>query len=78
MKPAKVASPYQMTLATVGGVQPVKWGVVGKLPPGLKLSQKTGAITGTPRQSGSFRMTVAARDALGAKARKKFALEVKS
>ena len=79
LKPAKVASPYQMTLATVGGVQPVKWSVVGgKLPPGLKLSQKTGAITGTPRQSGSFRMTVAARDALGAKAQKKLALEVKS
>ena len=71
LKPAKVASTYQLKLATVGGVQPVKWSVVsGKLPPGLKLSQKTGTIAGTPRQSGSFRMTLGARDALGAKSQK--------
>ena len=71
VKPAKVASTYQLKLATVGGVQPVKWSVVrGTLPPGLKLSQKTGTIAGTPRQSGSFRITLGARDALGAKSQK--------
>ena len=71
LKPAKVASTYQLKLATVGGVQPVKWSVVsGTLPPGLKLSQKTGTIAGTPRQSGSFRVTLGARDALGAKSQK--------
>ncbi len=71
LKPAKVASTYQLKLATVGGVQPVKWSVVrGTLPPGLKLSQKTGTIAGTPRQSGSFRITLGARDALGAKSQK--------
>ena len=79
LKPANVASKYQAKLATVGGVQPVKWSVVGgTLPPGLKLSQKAGTITGTPRQSGSFRIKVTARDALGAKAQKALALEVKS
>ena len=79
LKPAKVASTYQMKVATVGGVQPVKWSVVsGKLPPGLKLSQTTGTITGTPRQSGSFRVTLGARDALGAKSQKALRLLVNS
>jgi large repetitive protein len=79
LKPAKVASAYQMKLATVGGVQPVKWSLVsGKFPAGLKLSQKTGTISGTPRQSGTFRVTLGARDALGAKSQRKLVLEVKS
>ncbi len=79
LKPANVASTYQTKLATVGGVQPVKWSVVsGKLPPGLKLSQTTGTIAGTPRQSGSFRVTLGARDALGAKSQKALVLVVQS
>ena len=41
LKPAKVATTYQAKVASVGGVQPVKWSVVsGALPPGLKLSPK--------------------------------------
>ena len=77
LKPAKVASTYQTKLATVGGVQPVKWSVVsGTLPPGLKLSQTTGTISGTPRQSGSFRVTLGARDALGAKSQRTLVLLV--
>ena len=79
LRPAKVASTYRMQLATVGGVQPVKWSVVnGTLPPGLTLSRTTGAISGTPRQSGSFRVTLGARDALGAKSQKKLVLLVKA
>jgi len=79
LKPAKVATTYRIKLATVGGVQPVKWSIVsGKLPPGLKLSQKTGAITGTPRQSGRFRLTLGARDALGAKSQRTLRLVVNS
>ena len=71
LKSAKVASTYQARVATVGGVQPVKWSVVnGTLPPGLKLSPTTGTISGTPRRSGSFRVTLGARDALGAKSQK--------
>ena len=77
LKPAKVASTYQTKLATVGGVQPVKWSVVrGTLPPGLKLSQTTGTISGTPRQSGSFRVTLGARDALGARSQRSLVLLV--
>jgi hypothetical protein len=79
LKPAKVASPYQIKLATIGGVQPAKWSVIGgALPPGLKLSQTTGAIAGTPRKSGRFRVTLGARDALGAKSQKPLVLLVTS
>jgi large repetitive protein len=79
LKPAKVASTYRTKLATVGGIRPVKWSVVrGTLPPGLKLSQRTGAIAGTPRQSGRFRVTLGARDALGAKSQRTLRLVVSS
>lgn len=79
LKPAKVASTYRTKLATVGGVRPVKWSVVsGTLPPGLKLSQTTGTISGTPRQGGSFRVTLGARDALGAKSQRSLVLSVQS
>ena len=77
LKPAQIATTYQAKLATVGGVQPVKWSVVsGKLPPGLKLSPKTGTISGTPHQAGTFRVMLEARDALGAKVRQRLTLQV--
>jgi large repetitive protein len=70
LKSAKLARTYQMKLATVGGVQPLRWRVVrGTFPPGISLSQKAGTIAGTPRRIGSFRVTLEARDALGAKSR---------
>jgi large repetitive protein len=76
-KPAKVGNPYQSKLATLGGVQPVKWSIVsGKLPSGLKLSPTTGTISGTPREGGSVRVTFGARDALGAKSQKTLVLLV--
>ena len=77
VRPAKLATRYQTKLATLGGVQPLQWSVVrGKLPPGVKLSPTTGTIAGAPSRSGSFRLTLAARDALGAKSQKTFVLLV--
>ena len=77
LKPAKVARTYRLKLATAGGVAPVRWSVVsGKLPPGLRLSPATGAITGTPRKSGRFRVTLGARDALGVRSQKALTLVV--
>jgi len=79
VKPAKLARTYRMKLATVGGVQPLKWRVVrGRFPLGIGLSQKAGMIAGTPRRIGTFRVTLEARDALGAKSRKTFVLLVKT
>jgi large repetitive protein len=77
LKGATAGSTYRAVLRTSGGVKPLKWSVArGTLPRGLKLSQKTGTISGTPRQSGSFRVTLGARDVLGAKSQKKFVLLV--
>ena len=77
VKSAKLARTYQLKLATVGGVQPLRWRVVrGKLPLGMSLSQRGGTISGTPRRIGSFPVTLEARDALGAKSRKSLVLLV--
>jgi large repetitive protein len=79
VKSAKLARTYQMKLATVGGVQPVTWRVVrGTFPLGVSFSRKTGTIAGTPRRIGSFRVTLEARDALGAKSRTTLVLLVKT
>jgi large repetitive protein len=77
LKVATVARAYQARLATRGGVKPLKWRVVrGKLPPGMLLSQRLGTLAGIPRGAGSFRVTVEARDALGAKSQKTLRLLV--
>lgn len=77
LKLAKTGKRYAVKLATIGGVPPTKWSVVrGKLPRGLTLSQKTGTIAGIPRQGGRFGVTLAARDALGAKSQRSLRLVV--
>jgi large repetitive protein len=77
LKKAKLARPYRAKLATGGGVQPLKWKVVrGRFPRGVRFSPKVGTIAGIPRRTGSFRVTLEARDALGAKSRKTFVLRV--
>ena len=76
---AKLARRYQMKLATVGGVEPLKWRVVrGKFPLGITFSPKTGTIGGTPRRIGRFDVTLEARDALGAKSQKALVLLVEA
>ena len=73
----RIATSAHAKLATRGGVLPLRWKVVrGKLPAGVALSAKRGTLTGTARRSGSFRVTVQARDALGAKAQKTLVLVV--
>lgn len=60
--------PYSGQLVANGGSPPVVWSLAplsGQLPPGLSLSP-AGAITGAPSASGSFGITVRARDADGA------------
>jgi hypothetical protein len=77
LKPAKLGSAYQARVATAGGVQPFRWKVVGgALPTGVRFATTSGTVAGTPRRGGTFRLTVEARDALGAKARKTLVLRV--
>jgi large repetitive protein len=79
LKTARLARTYQARLVPVGGVQPLKWRVSrGKLPLGIRLSRSLGTLAGTPRRTGPFRVTVEARDALGAKSQRTLVLLVRN
>lgn len=77
---AKVGSPYRATLRATGGVTPRSWRILGGrpglLPKGLKLNPRTGQITGTPRQAGTFRLRIQVADKLGAHSALGFVLKV--
>jgi large repetitive protein len=77
LKSAKVGRAYRVKVAKIGGIAPIAWTVTGKLPKGLKFAPKLGTFLGTPRQSGTFRVTVEAIDALQVEALKKLKLVVK-
>jgi hypothetical protein len=71
-----VGAPYSYRLRVAGGVKPFKWRVIGKLPAGLKLAAKTGALSGTPRKAGKYNVTFRVTDALRASATTTFRLTV--
>jgi len=77
LKPAKLGRAYRSRVVTGGGVPPLQWKVSGRLPPGVRFSKSVGALVGTPRRTGSFRVLVQARDALGATTQKTLVLLVK-
>lgn len=52
------------TFTKTGGTGTVSWSASG-LPPGLSLNSSTGALTGTPTQTGSFNSIITATDANG-------------
>jgi large repetitive protein len=73
---ATLGQPYRATLATNGGVPPLKWRLAGgRLPAGIRLSQ-LGTLAGTPRRVGTHRVVVEARDALGARSQMTLTLRV--
>jgi hypothetical protein len=57
----------------VGGL---RWSFAGA-PAGLKLTARTGKISGTPTSAGTFRIAVRVRDALGAVSMKPLLLTVR-
>ena len=79
-KAAKVGHAYRGRFRATGGVLPRKWnllgGLPGFLPPGMKLDRKTGALTGTPRKAGVYRLRMQVVDKLGAKSSAAFILKV--
>jgi hypothetical protein len=77
LKTGRLGRAYQARLATGGGVRPVRWKASGKLPTGVRFAKALGAITGTPSRAGTFRLTVQAVDALGARAQTKLVLDVR-
>jgi len=68
-----VATPYSFTIRTVGGTDPppstprYTWSIYGsQLPAGLSLNTTTGAITGTPLESGNLQVCYQIQDSAGA------------
>jgi hypothetical protein len=72
---ATAGHPLRVKLTARGGVGPVRWSA--RLPRALKLGAATGTISGIPAKAGTYRVTVRARDALGAKATKTLLLVVR-
>jgi hypothetical protein len=77
---AAVGRAYHGTLRATGGVIPrtgrILGGNPGLLPKGLKLNARTGELSGTPTQAGTFRLRIQATDKLGAHAALGFVLKV--
>lgn len=62
---AHVGSAYRTTLVSRGGTDPMTWNVVpgsGKLPPGIRLNARIGALIGLARKPGTYRFAVALTD----------------
>ena len=56
--------PYQATLRAQGGVNPYTWQLAqgSHLPPGLRIHQHSGLVTGTPTTAGEYHFTVTLSD----------------
>jgi hypothetical protein len=76
LKAAKVRRPYRFKVATLGGVAPTTWTVVGKLPKGVKFAPRIGTLLGVPRKAGKYRLTFEAVDSLDVTAAKTLTLTV--
>jgi hypothetical protein len=77
LKAATVGKAYALRLKVTGGVKPLKWRSLGKLPAGLKLGATTGALTGTPKKAGKLTVTIRVTDGLRASSTQTFTITVK-
>ncbi len=59
---ARLGQKYYVPLTGLGGTAPYKWKKLTKLPKGLKMKSKTGVISGTPKQSGTFLLPIQIKD----------------
>jgi len=67
---------YQGSLSGTGGVTPYTWSVTGALPAGLSLNISSGAVTGTPTQSGTSSFTITLTDAAQQTAQMPFSITI--
>lgn len=74
---AATGEAYRARLASDGGLVPKTWRLSrGALPRGVSLDRRTGVLSGTPSESGTFRIVVQVSDRLGGRATKAFTLTV--
>jgi Putative Ig domain len=72
---ATVGRLYSAKMRFLGGVSPRVW-TAGKLPAGLRITPRTGVITGIPRRAGTATVTIRVTDKLGAVSVKAFTLKI--
>jgi large repetitive protein len=65
LPPAAISAPYSQTFTATGGVAPYTYTLAGAPPYGLTLDPATGALSGSPTQSGTFTLPIRATDANG-------------
>ena len=75
LRQAKAGHLYAARLAASGGVRPLSWRVTGA--PGLRVNPATGALSGTPRKAGTYRLKVQVTDKLGVRATGVLVLKVR-
>jgi hypothetical protein len=74
---AAVGKAYVRKLLALGGVRPLTWRAMSKLPAGLRLAPNLGTIVGKPRRAGTYRFRIRVTDALRALTTQSFVLKVK-
>lgn len=72
-----LGTPYGQTFTADGGVAPYTFAITsGELPFGLELDPTTGALHGTPEQTGIFAFTVTATDVAGCTGSAAYRIEI--
>lgn len=74
----RVGEQYRETLQARGGAGNYTWQLIAPLPAGLELSEKTGEIHGTPRESGVFDLLFYLRDGDGVETSLRLELRVEA
>jgi hypothetical protein len=77
LPPGTLAQAYSTSLVAAGGSQPYTWEVTaGSLPPGLKLNQAAGVLSGTPASAGNYTFTIKVSDNTNESTVKEFTMAV--
>lgn len=65
LAPAEQGWPYQTTVVGSGGLTPYQWSFSASSTQGMSIGAQTGAITGTPPNTGNFVLPILLSDATG-------------
>lgn len=59
----KTGQQNSLQMAYTGGVSPIRFYVIGQLPPGMSLNQNTGVVSGVCTEKGTFNFSIQYKDA---------------